>query len=55
MCRRLVVLVIVMVMLMLLLLLLRQIGLCEDVLDLSIAQLIEDALRGAGAELRRLR
>lgn len=52
MSRRLVVLVIVMV---LLLLLLRQIGLCEDVLDLSIAQLIEDALRGAGAELRRLR
>lgn len=53
MCRRLVVLVIVMVLMMLLLL--RQIGLRKDVLDLSIAQLIEDALRVAGAELRRLR
>lgn len=39
------------IMMMLLLLLLGQIGLGEDVLDLSITQLIEDALSGTGAEL----
>lgn len=47
--------VMVIMMMLLLLLLLGQIGLGEDVLDLSITQLIKDALSDTRAELCRLR